>query len=248
MDKLYVIIPAYNEEENIASVIDGWCPIVEGAGPGSRLLILNDGSQDGTSERVRVLQPKYPCLDIIDKDNSGHGPTCLYGYQYEIDAGADYVFQTDSDGQTSPEEFRDFWQQRTSFDFMIGVRKNRQDGFSRKVITTVLRAVLLAIFGVDVKDANTPFRLMNAKRLTPYLTYIPRDFFLGNALLSALIVKRKESIKWIPVSFKPRRAGENSLNLKKIIPIGIRAVREFVKFVHTTPVYLQGEQKNDRPV
>ena len=74
--------------------------------------------------------------------------------------GADFVFQTDSDGQTLPSEFEQFWDQREAWDMVIGWRNNRQDGGSRIFVTRILRLVIRICFGVSVKDANTPFRLM----------------------------------------------------------------------------------------
>jgi len=240
MDKLYIVIPAYNEEENIATVIDQWHPVVEKIGSASRLVILNDGSRDHTLAKATALKKQYPHLEVLDKANSGHGPTCLFGYQYAIDAGADYVFQTDSDGQTLPNEFDQFWQQRTAFHFLIGVRQNRQDGVARKIVSNVLRFSLWMTFGVNARDANTPYRLMNAKQLRVYLAHIPRDFFLGNALLTAAAAKRKDSIKWLPITFKPRQAGENSIQLTSICKIGMKAVIEFIKFAQASKAFLHG--------
>ena len=101
-DSLYIIMPAYNEEKNIGTVIEQWYPVVERIGGESRLVILNDGSRDGTYEMIRKYQKKYERLIGIDKPNEGHGGTILRGYHYAVDAGADYIFQTDSDGQTLP--------------------------------------------------------------------------------------------------------------------------------------------------
>ncbi|MDR3591373.1 MAG: glycosyltransferase family 2 protein [Negativicutes bacterium] len=244
MDKLTIVIPAYNEEANIAKVIEDWHPIVAGLGPDSRLVVLNDGSRDNTSQVATALRGRFPQLEVVDKPNSGHGPTCLYGYKYAIAAGADYVFQTDSDGQTVPGEFEAFWRCRRDFNFVIGVRENRQDGLSRKVVTTVLKAVLFVTFGAYVRDANTPFRLMNAKTLAVYLEQIPEDFFLGNALLSAAIVKRKDTVKWIPVTFRPRQGGENSINLPRIFRIGIKSLVEFKHFIQTKRNFLIGTDRN----
>lgn len=230
MDKLYIVMPAYNEEENIQQTIKEWCPIIDSLGNGSKLLIINDGSKDSTFEKASSLQGKYKNLEVINKQNSGHGPTCLYGYQLAVDAGADWVFQTDSDGQTKPEEFWQFWENRDKFDFIIGSRSSRQDGFSRIIVTKVLKMVLLYSFGVVIKDANTPFRLMKSKYLKLYLSKIPMDFFLANVLLSVLIVKKAEKIKWIDITFRPRQGGENSINISRIIRIGIKALKEFKEF------------------
>lgn len=244
MDKLTVVIPAYNEEANIEKVVGDWHPVVERTGPESRLVVFNDGSRDNTYQVLKALCERFPQLEVVDKKNSGHGPTCLYGYQYAITAGADYVFQTDSDGQTCPEEFEAFWQHRKDFNFVIGVRRGRQDGIARKMVTVVLRMVLFATFGVYVPDANTPFRLMNAKALAIYLEQIPGDFFLGNALLSAVIVKRGDSVKWLPITFRPRQGGENSINLRKIFRIGIKALVEFKQFIKMKQHFLIGNDLN----
>ncbi len=72
-DSLYIIMPAYNEEKNIGTVIEQWYPVVERIGGESRLVILNDGSRDGTYEMIRKYQKKYERLIGIDKPNEGHG-------------------------------------------------------------------------------------------------------------------------------------------------------------------------------
>ena len=66
-----------------------------------------------------------------DQAERGHGPTLLCGYRYAIKNKADYIFQTDSDGQTLPEEFEDFWIKRKRYDAVLGDRRDRQDGMSR---------------------------------------------------------------------------------------------------------------------
>lgn len=110
MNTLYIVIPAYNEAENIEKLIDDWYPIVErhnGEGA-SRLVVINDGSKDNTYEILLNLAQSRPLLQPLTKENGGHGPTLIYGYRYAIKNKADYIFQTDSDRQTLPEEFEFF--------------------------------------------------------------------------------------------------------------------------------------------
>ncbi|MCX6717352.1 MAG: glycosyltransferase family 2 protein [Candidatus Taylorbacteria bacterium] len=228
MNKLMIVMPAYNEEANIESVIKQWHPVVEKIGNNSKLVIFDDGSKDDTFAIMQRIQSKYPYFVPITKKNSGHGATCLYAYRYAVENGAEYVFQTDSDGQTLPEEFWNFWELRNECDFIIGSRKGRMDGFSRIVVTKVLKMVIFLIFRVKVTDANTPFRLMNINKLKTYLNNIPADFFLSNVLISTLIVKNKEKYKWIPITFKPRQGGVNSINIKRIFKIGAKAVKDFL--------------------
>lgn len=105
LDALYIVIPAYNEEANIESVAREWHDVVRRTGPESRLVIVDDGSRDGTLDILHRLQEELPQLVPLTKPNAGHGPTLLFGYRYALEQGADFVFQTDSDGQTLPGPF-----------------------------------------------------------------------------------------------------------------------------------------------
>ena len=134
MSSLYIVIPAYNESANIERTIDQWYPVVERHNDEgkSRLVIINDGSKDHTYQLLQKCAASRPLLIPLDKPNGGHGPTVLYGYRYAIQNHADYIFQTDSDGQTNPDEFEPFWNQRGRYDAVIGTRSVRGDGKSRK--------------------------------------------------------------------------------------------------------------------
>ena len=229
MDKLYIVIPAYNEQDNIEQVINDWYPVIEkhnGNGQ-SRLIVIDDGSKDSTYEKLKQCTKTRPLLIPITKPNGGHGATVLYGYKYALKNGADYIFQTDSDGQTRPEEFKRFWNRRNDYDMVIGWRKGRQDGLSRVFVTKTLKAVIRLCFGVHVKDANTPYRLMNAATLDKYIDLIPDNFNLSNVILSVIYAKKNCKVKYIPITFRPRQGGVNSINLRKIIGIGRQALKDF---------------------
>ena len=226
-EKLYIVIPAYNEEANIEAVIKDWHPIVTKIGNGSKLVIIDDGSKDSTYSIMKTLSETYPNLEPVTKPNGGHGATVLYGYHYAIDHGADYVFQTDSDGQTLPEEFGEFWKRRKKYAMVIGHRRGRQDGFSRIVVTKTLKIVCSLCFHVSVRDANTPFRLMQAETLKENLKQVPENFNLSNVILSVIYAKKKQAVKYLPITFRPRQGGVNSINLKKIVKIGKQALKDF---------------------
>lgn len=227
MDKLYIVIPAYNEEENVEKVVREWYPIVEKIGNGSKLVVIDDGSKDHTYELMKKLAKDLPAFEPITKPNGGHGATVLYGYHYAIKAGADYVFQTDSDGQTLPEEFWDFWNKREQYAMVIGHRKGRQDGLSRVFVTKTLKYVCRICFHVKVTDANTPFRLMKANVLEEQLKLVPENFNLSNVIISVIYAKKKLPVLYLPITFRPRQGGVNSINFKKIVKIGKKAFTDF---------------------
>ncbi|MCR5746441.1 MAG: glycosyltransferase family 2 protein [Lachnospiraceae bacterium] len=228
-DKLYIVIPAYNEEDTIEEVVREWYPNILLGSEGSKLLVIDDGSKDGTGDKLKKLQEEFPLLEVKHKSNSGHGPTILAGYKHAIEAGADYVFQTDSDGQTNPNEFGEFWENRRKYEMIIGNRTDREDGFGRIVVTKTLRALIFATFHVYVKDANTPFRLMKATVLEKELRYIPKDYFLVNVLITVIFTKRKYRVRYVPITFKPRQGGTNSINVGKITGIGLKSIADFIK-------------------
>lgn len=229
LECLYIVIPAYNEQETIRDVIKEWYPIVErynGNGT-SRLVIIDDGSKDHTYKIMEEEARSKPYFQPVTKTNGGHGATVLFGYHYALDHQADYIFQTDSDGQTLASEFPPFWEERGQYDMVIGYRNHREDGFSRVVVTKTLKLVIRLIFHAWVTDANTPYRLMKATTLGRYLPIIPEDFNLSNVVLSVIYKKKNCAVKFVPITFRPRQGGVNSINLKRIIGIGKRALKDF---------------------
>lgn len=227
MENLYIVIPAYNEEMNVESVAREWHTVVEKIGGDSKLVIIDDGSKDNTYKKLCLLKEELPYLQPVTKPNGGHGATVLYGYHYALEHNADYIFQTDSDGQTLPSEFEQFWDMRKEYSAIIGHRNTRQDGFSRIIVTKTLKVVIRIIFGETITDANTPFRLMNNDVLKKYIKKIPKDYNLSNVLLTVLLIKGREKVKFIPITFRPRQGGVNSINLKRIAKIGIQAIKDF---------------------
>ena len=228
---LYIVIPAYNEEANIEQCIRDWYPIVEkyNGGGKSRLVIIDDGSKDKTYAVMQEYAKSCPLFQPLTKKNGGHGHTVLFGYRYAIAQGADYIFQTDSDGQTNPDEFEPFWNQRGCYDAVIGTRSVRGDGRSRKFVENVVCLLLRLIFGVKVSDANAPYRLMKTDLVDKYIDKLPEDFNIPNIMFTTYFVYYKEKVKFIDISFKPRQGGTNSLNVKKIVKIGRDAVKDFCK-------------------
>lgn len=228
-EKLYIIIPAYNEKENIVKCVVDWYAVIEQFGNDeSRLVIVDDGSKDNTFDLLQELKKNHKQLIVLKKENGGHGSAVLYGYNYAIDQKADWVFQTDSDGQTNPKEFGDFWAKRTKYDALIGIRTARKDGLLRKSIEKVVCIMLFLFFGIRIKDANAPFRLMKSSTIKKYIKKLPKNFNIPNIMMTTYFVYFNESLCFLPISFKAREKGKNSVNLYKIFQIGWRAIGDFI--------------------
>lgn len=232
-DILYIVIPAYNEEANIEKVVNDWYRNLEIAAPESRLVVADSRSTDNTHNILTKMQEDHPQLVVLSSTLKFHGPKVYALYQYAIQRNADYIFQTDSDGQTNADEFVDFWNKRADYDIILGNRKERRDGKSRAFVEKVVCLMLRIYFHVNAPDANAPFRLMKTSVVKKYLPNIPDDYNLPNIILTAYFLHNREKCLFIPVSFKPRQGGKNSINIKKIMKIGWKSLTEFSQFQKT---------------
>ena len=230
MDTLYIVMPAYNEEANIEKTVREWYPIIDNQNDESRMVIADGGSCDMTHEILERLKGIYPKLIVLSNTKKEHGPKVIALYSFAIKNKADYIFQTDSDGQTNPDEFQVFWDLRNRRDAILGIRPIRGDGRSRKVIETVLCLILGIYFGIRVKDANAPYRLMKTEIIEKYIQRLPIDYNLPNVMLTTYFVYYNENIEFRKITFKARQGGKNSINIRKITQIGWRALHDFRVF------------------
>lgn len=228
-ESLYIVMPAYNEEANIKSVVEEWYPILNNGDEDSRLVISDGGSKDNTLEILYGLQEIYPKLIVIPKPGTDHGTKVILLYKYAIENHADWIFQTDSDGQTLPDEFNAFWELRKSYDIIMGNRVKRGDGIGRKGVENVLRIYLKIFFGVMVPDANAPFRLMKREAVSKYIDVMPDDFNLPNAILAACFSRYKERVIYKEITFQPRQGGKNYMNIRRIFKIGLDSIKNFAE-------------------
>lgn len=230
MDSVFVVMPAYNEEANIESVIRSWYPVLTGKSEASRLVVADSGSSDRTHVILEELKKGLPQLEILEDTDRQHGPKVMALYRLAIERKADYVFQTDSDGQTDPEEFAAFWELRGKYDGVFGNRTVRGDGKSRAMVEKAVCLLLRLYFGVRVPDANAPFRLMRTDAVSRYIGKLPENYALPNIMLTAWFAHGKERICFREITFRPRQGGKNSINLRRIFGIGRQALRDFRGF------------------
>lgn len=230
MDTIYVVIPAYNEEANIEYVVKQWYSVLKNKSENSRIVIADSGSDDQTHSILLKMQQEYPKIVLLSHTGKQHGPKVMALYKYSILQNADYVFQTDSDGQTNPEEFEDFWEQREKYTGIFGRRVSRGDGVARCFVEKVVCLLLKSYFKVNIPDANAPFRLMKINTVKKYINRMPEDYTLPNIMITTFFVYYNENVLFKNISFKPRQGGTNSINFWKIIKIGWKSLKDFGMF------------------
>jgi dolichol-phosphate mannosyltransferase len=226
-----LVMPAYNEQDCIGAVLSAWHNEFQRRfGPAFRIIVVNDGSRDQTATILDELATKMPELIVIHQPNAGHGAALMTGYRRALGLPVDRVFQTDSDDQFDPADFGGLWDQRNNSDFILGFRSDRHDPFHRLVITRILRFLVLAVFGVNVKDLNVPFRLIRASYLKALLDVLPVGLFAPNIFLSILAAADGQALKSIPVTHRVRRSGTVSIMRMKLLKVCIRSAGELISF------------------
>lgn len=229
-DSLYIVMPTYNEENNIKNVVEAWYAVLDGKGEDSRLVVADSGSTDAMHGILVELKRKYPKITILENTEKQHGPKVIALYDYAIRQGIDYVFQTDSDGQINPDEFPAFWENRRNQDVILGYRPVRGDGRFRAFTEKIVCALLYIYFGVRVPDANAPFRLMRTEIIKKYLYKMPFDYNIPNIMLTTYFIYCHERTEFREITFKARQGGINSINIWKIIKAGWKALHDFSQF------------------
>jgi len=228
---LLVVLPIYNEEANITTVIGQWSDCLRSLAVPFQIIALDDGSRDGTHEILLKLEAEEPeVLCVVTKPNSGHGITCRIGYDIAISSNADWVLQIDSDGQCDPKHFADFWSRHDLFDCIFGLRTSRDDGMARVVTSAICRLASSLICGQDLKDPNVPYRLMRREALEEALQYIPPSFNIHNVALT-YVLKKLPGLRWdyAPIHFPDRKAGETSINVLKVVTWGADMLLELLR-------------------
>lgn len=222
--EVVLVMPVFNEEDCIVDVVREWHAVLSQSGARFGMLVLNDGSRDHTADRLKTLA-NLPHLRVINKLNSGHGPTILRGYRDAVKQ-AEWVFQTDSDGEMPAAAFHQLWNQRNNYDALFGVRAGRQQPLPRRLISAVSRVTVRLLFGGGVADVNTPYRLMRSAILAPMVEQIPEDTFAPNVIISGTFARWGCRILNLPVPHSGRRTGKVSLVRWSLWRSAYRAFRQ----------------------
>jgi dolichol-phosphate mannosyltransferase len=210
--ELQVVLPVYNEGDAVGKVLDEWCPQLDRCCSRYVIVAIDDGSTDETSAVLQAQSIKWGSrLEIIRRENRGHGQTVLEGYRLAFERRIPWVFQIDSDGQCDARYFPRFWLARHDHDVISAYRVWRRDGWHRILVSTVLRGFLFLFSGTYCRDANVPYRLMRTDAIKPLLGKIPRNFSVANVALAVLAKRAKLRHGHIPIVFRARLGGQPSV-------------------------------------
>jgi len=229
---LAIVVPVFNESATIESVIGSWMHQLDMQGVDYQFILLNDGSSDSTIEVLKRLEAIYPNrIIVVDKTNSGHGRTCRLGYDAAVASPhVEWILQIDSDGQCDPAYFPEFWTQRDNADCVFGKRVQRDDGLARAFTSKLCQLGATLLSGRDMTDPNVPYRLIRRDTMVNALNRIPASFNIHNVALT-FILKKTPDVRWVyvPIRFRERQGGSNSINLMSVAHWGTDMLLELRK-------------------
>lgn len=216
-----IVMPAYNEEDIIASVVHKCATYLEGVCPDYEIVVVNDGSKDRTGEILDALHAENPKVKPVHQPNKGYGGALQTGF---ANAHKDYVFFMDSDNQFDIAELDKLIPHLGQVDVVLGYRQHRQDHFGRKLNAFGWKTLVNILFRLGVRDIDCAFKVFKHDKLQMAL---PES--QGAMINTEMLVKlKRRKVKWVevPVTHYPRLGGKSTgANLKVIL----KAFRELFK-------------------
>lgn len=211
-EQISVILPVYNEEDNIEAVINDICSTLPAITQNFEIVIVNDASKDGTAAILEKISRQRQCAKVITHNkNCGYGRSIMTGV-----ANSRYplIFSMDADGQFDVKELAKALRYLGEDDIVIGYRLNRADPFYRLILARGYACLVFLFFGLRFKDVNCGFKLL--KKFVFEQDHISTaGVFYTEVLLKAK--KRGFKIKEIPVTHLPRLKGRQSGGSLRVI-------------------------------
>ena len=157
MREISVVLPAYNEEENIRPVVEKIYRYLLKKFKTFEIIVVNDGSRDGTEAEVRQMMKRVSQLKLINHPaNRGYGAALRSGFYA---AKYPWVFYTDSDGQFEIADLEKLLPLTDKYDIVARYRVNRQDPLMRIFIARVYNLVIRLALGLSIRDVDCAFKI-----------------------------------------------------------------------------------------
>lgn len=216
MVKNVIILPTYNERENIGPLIEEVFAIL----PQINILVVDDSSPDGTSAVVENMMIKYPNLSILKRPiKDGLGGAYIAGFKRILaDTEVKNIFMMDADFSHSPKYLPQMISKAESYGLVIGSRYIKDGGIAewelwRKVLSAGGNFYVRTLLGKHINDWTGGFNCINAD----YLRKVDLDkidlsgyaFIMG---IKYFLGKAGANVKEIPIIFEVRRGGESKLS------------------------------------
>ncbi len=223
MKNLSIVIPAYNEEANIAGTVRQVSDIAQGLGCNYEVILVNDGSRDRTGAIARELTLYTPNFRLVEHyPNRGYGGALKAGFAA---ATKDWIAFVPGDGQFDFGEIHRLLEHTHEADIICGYRADRQDPFMRKLNAFGWNMLVRLLFGYLCRDIDCGFKLFRRDVLA-HVTLASDGAMIDTEFLAGAKARGFRTVD-VPVTHLPRAAGEPTGADIKVI---LEAFRDLLAF------------------
>ncbi|HXH02508.1 MAG TPA: glycosyltransferase family 2 protein [Candidatus Competibacteraceae bacterium] len=240
--QLSVVIPVYNEADNLAPLLAEVCAALDGT-LHYEIIVVDDGSADDTSARLRTLQAQLPALRVLrHARNYGQSAALRSGIRA---ARAAWVGTLDGDGQNDPTDLLRLWRQLHGYPeaqrprLLAGQRQHRQDDWLRRLSSRIANAVRGRLLGDATPDTGCGLKLIQRQAFLelPFFDHMHR-------FLPALIQRDGGRVVSVPVNHRPRRHGRSKYGVWNRLWVGIVDLAGVLWLIRRGCVAAVEEEKN----
>jgi dolichol-phosphate mannosyltransferase len=205
-----IVIPVYNEEDVIGSLLDEVCSFAKSWHENYELLLVDDGSSDRTPFIARDRFATWSQGKLIRLNrNSGQAAALYYGMKC---AQGDVVVLMDGDGQNDPQDIPKVLAPLDQFDMAVGIRVNRQDTFVRRKMSRFANAVRGRILKDGVADSGCGIKAFHRRVIEAFIPI--RTLY---SFMPALAISAGFSLRQVPVHHRARKGGKSKYGVRQFL-------------------------------
>jgi dolichol-phosphate mannosyltransferase len=221
MSGTWLVLPTYNEAENVAAIVDAALAALAETGP-HHILIVDDNSPDGTGRIADDLAARHEQVDVLHRaGKEGLGRAYIAGFQHALERGAERVMEMDSDFSHDPRDIpRLVHEARHGADLVLGSRYVQGGGvenwgLGRRLVSRGGCLYAQAVLHVPVRDLTGGFKCFNRRVLESIgIEEMHADGYGFQIELTYRTLKAGFHVREVPIVFRERRAGESKMSAR----------------------------------
>lgn len=213
--RLLVVIPTYNEAENIRLILDR----LRAAQPSCDILVVDDGSPDGTGDIAEEYAARDAAIHVLHRTaKEGLGAAYLEGFAWALDQGYDVIGEMDADGSHQPEQLQRLIDALPSADLVIGSRYVPGGSvvnwpLRRKMLSKGGNTYIRALLGVNIHDVTAGYRLFHRDTLQAIdLAQVESTGYVFQADLAYRTLQAGLTVREVPIEFIERERGKSKMS------------------------------------
>jgi dolichol-phosphate mannosyltransferase len=221
MSGAWLILPTYNEAENIERIVAAALPQLAATGLEHRILVVDDGSPDGTGQIADRLASENPAVEVLHRTSKeGIGPAYLAGFRHALAGGADLLMEMDSDFSHDPADIPRLVAAADRADLVLGSRYVPGGGVTdwgllRRLISRGGSLYARLLLGIPIADLTGGFKCFRRSVLeTLDLSGVGTDGYGFQIEVTYRAVKAGFRVEEVPIVFRDRRAGTSKMSAK----------------------------------